>query len=112
MSASVLLNGAVVSNVGGTQAQLDSGLVKGALVASGTQVLVAGTATVTITAGSLTATSTILAVPAGSGNVVATSGTIITTALVAPAAGSPYVSFTLTSNNAADVGTYRWMIFA
>lgn len=112
MSASVLLNGAVVSNVGGTQAQLDSGLVKGALVASGTSSLTAGTATVTLTAGSLTATSNVLVVPAGSGNVVATSGTLVSASLITPATGSPYVSFLITSNNAADVGTYRWMIFA
>jgi hypothetical protein len=110
MSASSLLNGQAVNLATGVVAQLDSGIVNGADVRTGTIALSGGTATVTLGSGFLTGVSQIVAFPAGSATNA--NGGTYTCALVAPVAPAGYVAFTVTSSAPSDAGTVRWILFS
>ena len=107
MSANSLLG---VNQTGTGEQQVEYGYTKGALLATGTATLVAGTLTVSpgfvVAVGApLAGIYTVVAVPASSANVVANSGALT----IAYPTGT---SFSITSANGADTGTYRWFIWA
>jgi hypothetical protein len=108
MSSSVVLNN--TTGGAGTQPRMDTGICKGCLVATGVVTLVAGLATVTVGSGLITDTSTLLVTEADA-RANANAG-LLTIAKVAPVPPAGYISLSITSNNASDVGNYRWLIYA